>query len=77
MGLGKTAQAIIAANKYIKENPSSSVLILCPGTLIKNWYEELCFWAENFYSIAIEKNDVNSRNSYKKLNSYTHFNNEL
>ena len=73
MGLGKTAQAIIAANKYIKENPSSSVLILCPGTLIKNWYEELSFWSENYYSISIEKNDLKSRKSYKQLIPYTHF----
>ena len=31
------------------------------------------FLGRKFLQYCIEKNDVNSRNSYKKLNSYTHF----
>lgn len=41
MGLGKTLQAIVAVTQYKKQNPGALSLIVCPTSLVYNWYEEL------------------------------------
>lgn len=40
MGLGKTLQAIIAMAQYHADHPDDQSLIVCPTSLLYNWYEE-------------------------------------
>ena len=49
MGLGKTIQAISIINNL----ESSSVLIVCPASLVLNWVDELKKWLVNDYNINI------------------------
>ena len=45
MGLGKTAQAILAIRLLIQAGMARSVLIVCPKPLVFNWARELKLWA--------------------------------
>ncbi|EEQ87067.2 hypothetical protein RJZ56_005834 [Blastomyces dermatitidis] len=62
MGLGKTMQVIsllvsianaaasddpAVRNQIPKELQLSRTLVLCPSSLIENWWEELCIWTPN------------------------------
>lgn len=40
MGLGKTLQAITAISQYKKTEPDAVSIVVCPTSLIYNWYEE-------------------------------------
>lgn len=48
MGLGKTLQAIAAAAFLISDGKISSVLILCPTSLVFNWCYEINKWLPDF-----------------------------
>ena len=49
MGIGKTAQAIVAAKELIQEKDArNKVLIVYPAHLELNWMNELEFWQCNF-----------------------------
>jgi|APSaa5957512493_1039668.scaffolds.fasta_scaffold05414_3 SNF2 family DNA or RNA helicase len=48
MGLGKTLQAIAAAASLISDGKISSVLILCPTSLVFNWCYEINKWLPDF-----------------------------
>ena len=41
MGLGKTFQAIVAISQFIRENPHTMSLVICPTSLVYNWKEEI------------------------------------
>jgi SNF2 family DNA or RNA helicase len=45
MGLGKTAQAILAIRLLIQAGLARKVLIVCPKPLVFNWARELKLWA--------------------------------
>lgn len=51
MGLGKTLQIITTLAYYIDENPNSLSLIICPSSLIYNWFNEF----EKFSNIKAQK----------------------
>jgi SNF2 family DNA or RNA helicase len=45
MGLGKTVQAILALRACIHAGRMERVLVVCPKSLLANWYYEFCLWA--------------------------------
>ncbi|MBZ5782108.1 SNF2-related protein, partial [Klebsiella aerogenes] len=45
MGLGKTAQAILALRLMFHQGTIKSALIIAPQPLIHNWCRELKLWA--------------------------------
>lgn len=40
MGLGKTLQAITSITQMHALHPGSTTMIICPTSLLYNWYEE-------------------------------------
>lgn len=48
-GLGKTVQAIKAADVALKR--LSQVTIICPSSLVSNWYDEFYRWAEKDFGL--------------------------
>src|SRR5690606_13759323 len=48
MGLGKTLQTIASMSYWLKSNPKSKFLIICPASLIYNWKNEFEKFAPNF-----------------------------
>ena len=48
MGLGKTLQTITSMAHWLKSNPKSKFLIICPASLIYNWKNEFEKFAPNF-----------------------------
>lgn len=48
MGLGKSAQSILAAEQLYLEKRADYLLILCPVTLVPNWRRELKIWESSF-----------------------------
>lgn len=48
MGLGKTLQTIASMAYWLKSNPKSKFLIICPASLIYNWKNEFEKFAPNF-----------------------------
>ena len=59
MGLGKTISAIalMMCQRYTRQSEEKEIgpiLIVCPGTVINQWMEELALWASNVLpSVAI------------------------
>lgn len=54
MGLGKSVQAIAALRLLLHQGQVNRVLILCPKTLVFDWYYKLRQWAPDLRSIPIE-----------------------
>jgi SNF2 family DNA or RNA helicase len=54
MGLGKSIQAVAALRLLIGRGEVQRALILCPKTLIYDWYQKLWIWAPDLKVIPIE-----------------------
>lgn len=54
MGLGKSIQAIAALRLLIRRGEVSRALILCPKTLIFDWYYKLRQWAPDLRVVPVE-----------------------
>ena len=73
MGLGKSAQAIVAARKLIRNATINWVLIIVPRTLISNWQVELRKWAPEL-TIATALFQENERvPKWNRIVRSTHF----
>lgn len=44
MGLGKTAQAIVAARKVAPDKGPAAILVVCPASVVENWKREFAVW---------------------------------
>jgi SNF2 family DNA or RNA helicase len=53
MGLGKSAQVIVAARTLLASGDAKSILIVCPKTLCANWERELDLWGGGLASETI------------------------
>tara|TARA_B100000686_G_scaffold354755_1_gene466973 strand:- start:277 stop:2061 length:1785 start_codon:yes stop_codon:yes gene_type:complete len=53
MGLGKSAQTIVAANQAVSSGDIKHCLLVCPKTLVVNWLREIRKWAPDLSAIAI------------------------
>ncbi len=73
MGLGKSLQAIMASSSLITNKEISTVLIICPSTLVMNWCNELSKWAPFFSTAAIIDTGNHKDDIWKKLFGYNHF----
>lgn len=54
MGLGKSIQAIAALRLLVRRGEVNRVLILCPKTLIFDWYYKLRNWAPDLRVVPVE-----------------------
>ncbi len=54
MGLGKSIQAIAALRLLLHRGEVERALILCPKTLLWDWYYKLRLWAPDLRSIPVE-----------------------
>lgn len=54
MGLGKSIQAIAALRLLIRRGEVERALILCPKTLIFDWYYKLRRWAPDLRTVPVE-----------------------
>ncbi len=85
MGLGKTLQALTAAAELINDQKISSVLIVCPTSLVYNWCSEIKKWYPYFCATQIsntgspsKKNeywDIIYESSHFIVTSYDHLRN--
>ncbi|GCB24662.1 protein CHROMATIN REMODELING 20 [Aspergillus awamori] len=91
MGLGKTMQVIsllvTIANAAASENPwikkqipdnllRSQTLILCPSSLIENWYEEFIMWTPKDSAIGPVNKVTSSASLAERLNTVALWNEE-
>jgi len=53
MGLGKTVQAIVAIRKLIRAGELSTVLVVCPRSLLSNWEDEIHKWAPELTCLRV------------------------
>lgn len=56
MGLGKTYQAILALTQFIHENPGIPSLVVCPTSLVYNWYEEVLKFNPKLKCLVVDGN---------------------
>jgi SNF2 family DNA or RNA helicase len=54
MGLGKSIQAVAAMRLLLNRGVVKRALILCPKTLVYDWYQKLWIWAPDLRVIPIE-----------------------
>ncbi|MFZ5815477.1 MAG: DEAD/DEAH box helicase [Bacillota bacterium] len=54
MGLGKSIQAIAALRLLIRRGEVNRALILCPKTLLFDWYYKLRRWAPDLRAVPVE-----------------------
>lgn len=54
MGLGKSIQAIAALRVLIRRGEVTRALVLCPKTLIFDWYYKLRRWAPDLRTVPVE-----------------------
>jgi SNF2 family DNA or RNA helicase len=73
MGLGKTLQSIVASSELIVSGKASTILIVCPPSLITNWAEELKKWAPWFCVYTISNTSNHKNEIWEKLFTYCHF----
>ena len=68
MGLGKTVQTIALLCRAKERSPQSPAsLILCPSSLVENWYMEFRKFAPDLDVIMLH--GANRKNKYKKIDS--------
>ena len=53
MGLGKTVQTSVALDVLFHDNKIGKVLIICPASLVFNWYKELDKWCPSVSRVLI------------------------
>ena len=72
MGLGKTLQIISVLFESKKENPENNVpsLIICPASLIYNWYEEFQKFAPEMKILTISGIASERKNLIKTIKDY-------
>ena len=72
MGLGKTLQIISVLLESKKENPENNVpsLIICPASLIYNWYEEFQKFAPEMKILTISGVASERKNLIKTIKDY-------
>lgn len=68
MGLGKTYQAILALTQFVKENPGVPSLVVCPTSLVYNWYEEVGKFNPKLNRIVIDGNPAERKKLISKAN---------
>lgn len=78
MGLGKTAQAIVAANVLLKNNTIDKVVVFVPNAIKIQWKNEIYTWAHGTTSCIVDKNtDVRTYDflviNYEKMTSVDFF----
>lgn len=61
MGLGKTIQAIAAIEEGLFLSKFSSVLIVCPKTIVSVWVQELSKWCPMLKVSVLKSEDIRSR----------------
>lgn len=75
MGLGKTMQVIAVMHILLRQNPFKreallkKVLIVCPVSLCKNWFNEIIHWLDEkrLYPLIANKDDENVTQTIKKF----------
>ena len=72
MGLGKTAQSLVASTELIRKNKISNVLIVCPSSLMQNWADEINIWAKSFKGYQV-RSQVNDDDLWKGIIGHGHF----
>ncbi|PCI77493.1 helicase [Candidatus Aerophobetes bacterium] len=69
MGLGKTLQAIVAMTQHLK-NKASPMLVICPTSLLYNWYEECGKFNPNLRSLVVDGTPAQRAKLIASLDSY-------
>ena len=54
MGLGKTVQGAVAIDLLFQQKAVKRVLIVCPGTLTRNWIYEIRKWTKDIFPVLYE-----------------------
>lgn len=72
MGLGKSIQAIAALRLLIRRGEVSRALILCPKTLLFDWWYKLRRWAPDLRVIPVE-GPRRRRQWYWRTQAHVHF----
>jgi SNF2 family DNA or RNA helicase len=66
MGLGKSIQAIAAIEKLIFDEKSSTILLVCPKTLLTNWLKEFEKWGRLLVVSHLSPDLAKNRNELRK-----------
>jgi SNF2 family DNA or RNA helicase len=67
MGLGKTLQAITAMTQFKENHPDSVSLVVCPTSLIYNWYEEIFKFNPKLKVLPVEGTPVQRKKLIDKV----------
>lgn len=70
MGLGKTVQAITAITQNKKKDPKAISIVVCPTSLIYNWYEEFSKFNPQLKVLAVEGTPAQRKKMIGKLHSH-------
>lgn len=70
MGLGKTYQAILALTQFIKDNPGVPSIVVCPTSLVYNWYEEILKFNPKLKCLVIDGNPAERKKLISQLGKY-------
>jgi SNF2 family DNA or RNA helicase len=72
MGLGKTLQTITAIRRLFFEGHISSVLVVCPKSLMSNWESELDRWAPDLHHVRMAPSAAIARKAWETVIGSTH-----
>ena len=72
MGLGKTVQAISALRRLFNEGAITTALIIAPGTLCRNWSDELFKWAPELSQVKLSPGQKNKTKVWEYLLGRVH-----
>ncbi len=71
MGLGKTLQAIVALTQYYNTTKEKTLsLIVCPTSLLYNWYEEFHRFNPNLKVMVVDGIPSQRKKSLKNIHKY-------
>jgi len=70
MGLGKTLQAIVAITQLKEKKKKSCSIVICPTSLIYNWYEEFHKFNPKLKALTIDGTPQQRRKLIDKVKDY-------
>lgn len=70
MGLGKTYQAILALTQFIKDNPGIPSIVVCPTSLVYNWYEEILKFNPKLKCLVIDGNPAERKKLIAQMDKH-------
>lgn len=76
VGLGKTIQSIAVSNLRLNESDIDSVLIVCPSSVKRNWYDEITKHTDKI-AIIIDGTPAKRKKQYDEYADYYIINYEL